>query len=120
MKPKLILLAMLLAGFLTSPLRAGFEEGWDAYQRGDFTMAMAEWKQLAQDGDARAQFNLGVLFDQGRGVMRNHVTAVHWWRKSADQGFASAQHNLANSLIAVEAGVRQAVAVAQGVGEIGG
>ena len=89
------LLVIMAGGLLASPLRAGFEEGWDAYQRGDFTTALGEWKQLAEAGDARAQFNLGVLFDQGKGVALSHVAAVNWWRKSAEQGFVSAQHNLA-------------------------
>ena len=94
------LLAIMATGFAASPLQAGFVEGWDAYQRGDFVTALSEWKPLAESGDARAQFNLGVLFDQGKGVPLSHVAAVHWWRRSAEAGYSSAQHNLANSLIA--------------------
>ena len=79
--PVLGLLAVLAAGLLSSPLRAGFEECWEAYQRGDFATALSEWKRLAEAGDPRAQFNLGVLFDQGKGVLLNHASAVGWWRK---------------------------------------
>ena len=48
--------------------RADFVTGWQAYQRGDFALAMVEWRPLAERGDARAQYNMGVIYDEGRGV----------------------------------------------------
>ena len=41
-----------------------------------------------------AQFNLGVMYENGRGVAKDEVEAVKWYRKAADQGYASAQVNL--------------------------
>ncbi len=49
---------------------------------------------LAAQGDAHAQFNLGVMYDKGRGVSQDYAEAVKWYRKAAEQGHASAQHNL--------------------------
>ena len=48
----------------------------------------------AADGDAQAQFNLGAMHANGRGVPRNDKEAVGWYRKAAEQGHAQAQFNL--------------------------
>ena len=48
----------------------------------------------AEQGHASAQFNLGVMYDIGRGVLEDDVEAVRWYRLAADQGFANAQFNL--------------------------
>ena len=53
-----------------------------------------EMKALADQGLAAAQFNLGVMYDKGRGVPENDAEAVKWWLKAADQGGADAQYNL--------------------------
>ena len=50
-------------------------------------------KQAAQ-GIAWAQHNLGVLYDNGRGVPQDYVKARGWYEKAAAQGNAWAQHNL--------------------------
>jgi uncharacterized protein len=49
---------------------------------------------LAAEGNAIAQFNLGVLYDTGRGVWQDHKLAAQWYRKAAKQGHAAAQFNL--------------------------
>jgi TPR repeat protein len=46
---------------------------------------------LREEGDAEAQFNLGVMYQNGAGVSRDDVTATMWYRKAAEQGFAMAQ-----------------------------
>ena len=53
-----------------------------------------EMKALADQGDAYAQNNLGVMYDNGRGVPENDAEAVKWFRKAAAQGDAYAQYNL--------------------------
>ena len=54
-----------------------------------------KWYRLAADqGDASAQYNLGVMYANGQGVPQNHAEAVKWYRLAADQGNASAQFNL--------------------------
>lgn len=48
----------------------------------------------AQNGDAEAQFNLGLAYVFGDGVSQDIVEAVKWWRLSAEQGDARSQYNL--------------------------
>ncbi len=51
-------------------------------------------RQAAERGDAEAQFNLGVMYANGRGVPQNHHEAVQWYRRAAEQGLAKAQFYL--------------------------
>jgi hypothetical protein len=56
-------LAVLL-GSAGMSLGADFHKGLDAYNRGDYATALREWKPLAEQGDAYAQVNLEILFEQ--------------------------------------------------------
>ena len=49
---------------------------------------------VAEQGFADAQYSLGVMYDNGRGVIQDYKEAVKWYRKAAEQGYANAQHNL--------------------------
>lgn len=51
-------------------------------------------KRLAIDGDASAQYNLGVMYMNGTGVLQDYKEAVKWYRLSAEQGNALGQYNL--------------------------
>ena len=79
----------------TSANAQDFKVGLDAYDRNDFEAALAVWQPLAEQGDARAQFNLGVLYFNGQGVSYDPGEAVEWYRAAADQGYGPAQANLA-------------------------
>ena len=62
---------------------------------GNFTPEqIKEWRQAAEQGDAEAQCNLGLMYDFGNGVPEDDTEAVKWYRKAAEQGFAQAQFNL--------------------------
>jgi TPR repeat protein len=55
----------------------------------------ARWYRLAaEQGDARAQYNLGCCYQLGKGVLQNDADGAHWVRLAAEQGFAKAQYNL--------------------------
>jgi TPR repeat protein len=71
-----------------------FLKGFDAFLSGDNATALREWTPLAEQGNARAQHNLGVMYDEGWGVPQNYKTAVKWWKLSAEQGDVDAQGNL--------------------------
>ena len=62
--------------------------------RGDYATALRLLRPLADQGDAVAQFYLGLMYDNGRGVPQNYAEAVKWYRLAADQGNANAQFNL--------------------------
>jgi len=79
---------------LAVPAWADYKAGEDAYNRGDYATALREWRPLAEQGDARAQYNLGVLYRKGRGVPQDDVQARQWYEKAAAQGQAKAQYNL--------------------------
>ncbi len=87
---------LVLALALPAPvLAADLEAGLEAYDRGDYATALEEWRPLAEQGDAGAQFNLGLLYDMGRGVPQNYAEAAKWYRLAADGGYDKAQFNLA-------------------------
>ena len=73
-----------------------FQQGLEATKRGDYQTAFKLWLPLAEQGDAQAQFNLGLMYDKGQGVKQDDVEAVKWYRKAAEQGLAQAQLNLGN------------------------
>ena len=80
--------------------------------------------KAAEQGDAEAQFNLGLMYENGKGVRRDYAEAMKWYRKAAEEGFAAAQYML--GLVYekgegvpendVAAYVWHSVAVASGVG----
>ena len=68
-----------------------YQAGEDAYNRGDYETAFKKFLPLAEQGDARAQVYLGLLYEKGNGVPQNDTEAVKWFRLAADQGKAYAQ-----------------------------
>ena len=70
-------------------------KGTAAYESGDFEGAARNWLRLAEEGDALAQFNLGLLYESGRGVVADPAKAAAWYERAARQGMARAQYNLA-------------------------
>ena len=91
---KIVLAVMLLAG-CTITSYAGFDEGAAAYNAGNYTQALKEFMTLAEQGNATSQYNLGVMYEYGEGVLQNYSQAVSWYRKASEQGLSSAQFNLA-------------------------
>jgi len=67
-----------------------FQKGIDASNRGDYVTALQEWKPLAEQGNAFAQFSLGTLYDRGKGVPQNDKIAVKWCTIAAEQRYANA------------------------------
>ncbi len=78
------------------------EQAYSAYQKGDFHLAKAIWQDQAQRGSSHAQYNLGVIYAEGRGTYRSPTQAVKWWQEAAEQGHAQAQHNLALAYMGAE------------------
>jgi TPR repeat protein len=78
----------------TPVFSADYEKGVDASLRGDFKTAMKAWKPLAELGGATSQFQVGWLYNEGKGVTKNYEIAVKWYRLAAEQGYAYAQSAL--------------------------
>jgi hypothetical protein len=68
--------------------------GVAAYKWGAYGIALREWRPLAEQGNAKAQYNLGLMYRNGHGVPQDDAEAMGWWRKAAEQGNAGAQNNL--------------------------
>ena len=92
---KLILVFTFLFLFGSSPVYADdFKDGLNARDRGDYKTAIEKLKPLAEQGDALAQYNLGLMYYIGLGVTLDLKEAVKWYRLAAEQGIGSSQHNL--------------------------
>ena len=78
---KLFLTTLLLAITLSSTVHADdFSDGYAAYKKGDYKTAMKLWKPMAEQGNASAQYYLGVMYANGFGVPEDDKQAVKWYR----------------------------------------
>ena len=83
--------AMLLVG---TAIAEDFDKGMDAYSSGDYETAIAIWQPLAEAGDARGQYGLGLLYGNGFGVSMDDAQALHWYGLAAEGGHADAATKL--------------------------
>ena len=81
----IVTMGMLSASALT------MNEAFTAYERGDYATALVGFWNYAEQGDAHAQFNLGIMYASGQGVPEDDAEAVRWYRLAAEQGGAKAQ-----------------------------
>jgi TPR repeat protein len=93
--PKLIIcLAIICLVFATPPLHGDFEQAVAAFEAGNYPQALAELQPLAEAGDARSQYAMGVMAENGFGMPVNLSQAAGWYLKAATQGNTDAQFNL--------------------------
>ena len=81
----ILLLSLSILSFGT-PAFADFQKGYDAYNSGDFATALKEWRPLAEQEIAAAQYNLGNMYFNGQGVIQDYTRAHMWWNIAASQG----------------------------------
>ena len=93
-RASVVVLAVALLFAFASTARADYEAGASAFQSGDYVNALAAWRPLAEEGNARAQFGIAVIFEEGGGVARDFAQAALWYREAANQGLVDAQFNL--------------------------
>jgi len=88
-------IGLVLALLVALPATAqDFQKGLAATKRGDYATALSEWRRLAEQGHARGQHNLSVMYGKGLGVTRDYAEALKWSRMAANQGLAQAQNNV--------------------------
>jgi TPR repeat protein len=89
----LIVAAQMLgiAGVIAGP----WEDGMASYNRGDYVPAIRLLRPLAEQGNAKAQSVLGVMYRRGEGVTRSSVRAFIWLSRAAARGDARARSNCA-------------------------
>lgn len=87
-------LVISLAFISLTAFAADFQAGLDAYNKGDFATALKEWQPLAEQGDANAEYNIGLLYARGQGVPQDYAKALAWYQKAAEQDVPAAEYNL--------------------------
>ncbi len=88
---------LLSIALLLSPATmamADYNAGTKAYMKGNYKKALKLFRASAKEGDDRAQFHLGNMYDSGTGVSKSRSKALQWYTKSAKQGNPNAQYNL--------------------------
>jgi uncharacterized protein len=90
----------------TTPVAEPFEDADAAYRHGDYATALALLRPLAEQGLAKAQYDLGAMYHHGWGVWRDYSEALKWYRQAADQGDVVAQNNVGQMYLSGR-GVRQ-------------
>lgn len=88
------IVTVVLLAVAAVPAWADFDAGQAAFDAGDYEAALAEWQPLAEAEDAEARFQVGLLYRNGWGVLRDDSEAARWWRLAAHQGHLNAQFNL--------------------------
>lgn len=73
------------------------EQALQAYQKGDYALAYSRLAILAEQGHADAQYHLGTLYQEGKGVQQDYKQAAHWYQAASSQGHAKAQFSLGNA-----------------------
>ncbi|MCZ6845208.1 MAG: hypothetical protein O7F69_04845, partial [Alphaproteobacteria bacterium] len=75
---KHLLAAVILFLIAASACAQDSEKGLAAFERGDYATALREWRPLAEQGEARAQHNLGILYVEGKGVRQDFAEGLKW------------------------------------------
>jgi TPR repeat protein len=79
-----------IAGAVAGP----WEDGMASYNRGDYMPAIRLFRPLAEQGNAKAQHLIGVMYHRGQGVARNSVRALAWFSLAAANGDREAKAKL--------------------------
>lgn len=77
---------LALVGLHGVPAWADFESGLYAYSMGNYEDAAREFAALANRGDARGEYYLALLYEEGQGVERDYQQALRWYQKAAGVG----------------------------------
>jgi len=91
---KYLVAAALLLGVPGSLSAQSVKAGIEAWQRADYSSAVAIWRPLAEKGDADAAFNIGQAYRLGRGVPTNLSIAKSWFERAAQKNHVDAQTTL--------------------------
>ena len=72
-----------------------YHVGLDFANKGDYKKALFYYSRAAENGNDKAQYELGLMYQIGKGVKRDTPEAIKWWKESANQGNVYAQFSLA-------------------------
>ncbi|GGF57389.1 hypothetical protein GCM10011332_08550 [Terasakiella brassicae] len=92
MKIVLFLFSLLL---VSPAFSQSVEDGYAAYDDGDYEKAKSIFHALAEQGDAKAMNAIGLLYSWGKAYPHNRKIACDWYEKAANKDFLSAKYNFA-------------------------
>ena len=90
----LIALFALAIAVSNASAQDALAEGMVAYRSGDYAKAVELWRPLAENGNVAAQYRLGNMYADGKGVARDDKAALSWFQRAANQGDAASQYNV--------------------------
>ncbi len=97
MKKRMIVIGAVVTAQLigiSAAFAGPWEDGMAAYNRGEYVPAIRVFRTLAEQGNARAQNVLGIMFRKGEGVPKNPARAHMWFSFAAKRGDATAKAEL--------------------------
>jgi len=97
MNAKSLGVVAVATAFAALAIGGPLEDGATAYQDKAYAKAAEFWRPLAERGDPAAQYLLGTLYMEGKGVEQDDATAFMWFQRAANLGDARAQYNLGAS-----------------------
>ncbi|WP_295420465.1 tetratricopeptide repeat protein [Sulfurovum sp.] len=86
---------IILLGLTLCVWSGDFDQAVKDYNQGNYIKALNVFYVLAKKGDAQAQYNVGLIYANGKGVKADVSEAMQWYEKAAKQGIGTAQYNLA-------------------------
>lgn len=92
---RILFFLVLFSALIYGSSKSDFDHGHEYYKQGEYGQAFQIWSSLAKQGYSSAQYNLGVMYEEGQGVQKNYAAAVQWYGIAADMGHSSAQYKLA-------------------------
>lgn len=87
----LFVFAMLILSSHPVEAMVRYESAAEAFSGGRYDVALHDFRQLAEGGHQGAEFMIGVMYFQGRGVAQNRAIAAVWFHKAALKGHEGAQ-----------------------------
>ena len=86
-----LLMTIVVLCILSGVARADYDAAVVSYESGRYYVALEEFTLLGERGDSRAEFMLGAMYFEGKGVLQDDSFAAIWFHKSAIQGHSGAQ-----------------------------
>lgn len=73
--------------------KAAYKEGLSLFSNGEYQRSLQVIGRQALDGYANAQFAIGAMYQEGKGLPKDEQQAVQWFKIAAEQGYSLAlQH----------------------------
>lgn len=110
---RIITVLSMFVFFLAVPAYADFNSAMSAYDRKHYTEAFREFRNLAEQGQAEAQYMLGYLYLRGEGAPQDYVQAHKWFNLAASRGkpeSARARDELARRMTSAQIAEAQGLA----------